>query len=81
MSILTTTTKFFVAHQQCWTTVDPHVFYAEASDLRLPIGKFPRFIGTDMGNKEDFFRVRCEEDGTVIYRQQFGCLTLRVFND
>lgn len=52
----------------------------DASDLGLRVGGVPRAIPTSLGNKQPFLLTRVSED-SFFYRQQFGCLTLRVFND
>ena len=75
-----TATAPFVTYQDCWEMDEPHVFYTEASDLGLPVGKFPKFIETDMGNGQPFSFNKYGGD-IITYYQVFGCLTLRVFND
>jgi hypothetical protein len=62
------------------TEYDVHQFSAEASDLQLPVGKYPQQIPTNMGNGLPFI-LRSACDDYVIYRQANGCITLRVFND
>lgn len=59
-----------------------HTFHAEASDLRLPPGAWPRLLDTKLGNGRPFVKQQVySEDGSVMYRQEFGSLTLIVFND
>jgi hypothetical protein len=64
----------------------PHQFYAEASTVGLPPGRWPYRLPTTMGNKHDFVMVANdtdkEGDNTFVqYRQECGCLTLTLFND
>lgn len=57
-----------------------HHFVAEASELRLPPGEWPEFIGTNMGNGQLFKRTRMTEN-VVRYEQMLGCIVLDIFND
>ena len=63
---------------------------AFASDLgltarELKINGWPLSIDTNAGNKMPFqFGYHVEADGdvvAVVYRQQLGCISLRIFND
>jgi hypothetical protein len=62
-----------------------HHWTMEASDLGLPVGRWPTTIPTDLGNGLPFLMQRAERaDGDlrwIDYRQCNGCLTLRIFND
>jgi len=65
---------------------EPHVFVAEASDFGLKPGTWPDTLATELGNKQPFERVgmKFNDDGElrhVSYRQQLGCITLKLFND
>jgi len=67
------------------TECEGHRFVAEASDLGLH-GPMPEEIATDMGNGLPFRYRRTERDreGDVQgweYRQDFGPMTLIIFND
>ena len=68
-----------VDYSQCFEH-EVHIFCTEASMLGLPPGHFPPFIETTMGNGHAFQKVH-SNGAIVTYRQAFGCLTLRVFND
>ena len=60
--------------------VECHRFLAEASELGLPPGEFPRTIGTTLGNQQPFVLLRRNEE-VAKYRQELGCLTLDILND
>jgi hypothetical protein len=65
---------------------EPGRYSAEASDLRWPVGRWPRYPATTLGNGCPFIIFRVEEDEIggvrwVDYIQDRGCLRLRVFND
>lgn len=53
---------------------------AEASELRLAPGEWPRHLSTDLGNGLDFVLQQLSEDGGF-YRQEAGIYTLTVYND
>lgn len=55
-------------------------FTADASELGLPPGQWPRTLPTNMGNGLPFV-IRKFAPGGTVYEQSLGCLTLRVFND
>lgn len=66
----------------------PYFSYsAEASELGLPVGRWPDKIHVDgLGNGQPFVPLRVirqGEDGigAVVYKQLFGCLDLTIFND
>jgi hypothetical protein len=67
-----TLTKSTVAH-----------FSAKASDLQLPVGIFPREVKIDefIGNGYPLTRHHFDENGSAIYIQQFGSITLTIFKD
>lgn len=60
-------------------------FSAEASDLQLPVGRFPLSIDTDLGNGQPFQLFAQEiQDGDLMYvkyKQRMGCVILTIFND
>lgn len=62
------------------TEVETHQFVAEASDLGLPPGEFPRRIDTNMGNGQPFVFQAFRAE-VAVYRQAFGCIVLRLLND
>ena len=53
---------------------------AEASELRLAPGEWPRRLETNLGNGLDFILQDLGEDGGF-YRQEAGIYTLTVYND
>lgn len=59
----------------------PETYATEASTLQLPVGSFPRQISTLMGNGLPFILASVDGFGTAWYVQQFGCISLKVFND
>lgn len=72
------------------TEYEPHRFTAFASDLSSVIDGFknhrwPETFPTTLGNGQPFGIVlkRANEDGLeyVTYRQDAGCLILKVYND
>lgn len=63
-----------------------HRFIAFASDLGMGPGQWPKTLATNLGNGQVFARcgAQCDADGDiqwVEYRQELGCITLKVFND
>lgn len=64
---------------------DAHEFVAEASALRLRPGQWPREIPTTIGNGRAFRFERFSWQGAevvcAIYRQDEGCVSLKIFND
>jgi len=67
---------------------DVHRFTAFASDIKehgFEVGQWPTTVPTTLGNGRPFVRrTKHVEDGDirwVTYRQEMGCLLLRVFND
>lgn len=62
--------------------VSPYHFVTDASDINFRVGFAPRRIRTNLGNKQDFvFSKMDEEHRFVVYKQLYGCLTLKVYND
>lgn len=61
--------------------LEVHQWYADASTLQLPPGQWPAQFETDLGNGQPFVFRHVDGNGTHVYSQQFGCLTLKVFND
>jgi hypothetical protein len=62
-------------------TLDYASLGQEASMLGLAPGEWPDAFDTDMGNGRPFILIKVDRDGTRIYRQDFGGLVLRVWND
>lgn len=60
--------------------VELHVFATEASALGLAPGEVPRSLPTTLGNGLPFV-LQSADDGAFEYRQQLGCIRLRVWND
>lgn len=78
-------TTFQVSSHQL-LEVEPHLFVAEASELRLPVGVWPLRIDTSLGNGQPLERQtkKVDADGDILYvryRQRFGCVNLKIFND
>ena len=66
--------------------VAPHRFVAEASDLGLKPGEWPAMLPTKIGNGEPLLRGHVERgtEGDLIwvrYRQENGCLSVKIIND
>lgn len=69
---------------------EPHSFSIDASDLydtvpEIRIG-WPQSIPTSLGNKRLFARLLTVRDNEqdvsyVLYKQELGCITLRIYND
>lgn len=69
-----------ISRQQV-TEVAPFTFVAEASELGFPVGRVPtRLEANVLGNGRILDLIRVEE-GVFVYKQQFGCLVIKVFND
>ena len=60
----------------------PYEFFAEASELGFPVGKWPEVIQTSSptGNGNEFLLVRLK-DQAGHYQQSLGCCRITVFND
>lgn len=69
--------------QTTLTTVRARHFCAEASQLRLPPGKFPVAFRIDgaFGNNFPFEFSHADDAGTHFYEQQLGQLTIAILND
>lgn len=68
------------------TETAPHEFTGEASTLGMSPGHFPAMLKTDLGNGLPLLRQRGERnrDGELVvvhYKQECGCVTLKIFND
>lgn len=62
---------------------EPHHFFADASELRLPPGTaWPMALAPQppVGNGNEFYINRTSADKAV-YLQLFGCQRITVFND
>lgn len=57
-----------------------HRWLAEASELRLVPGRWPRLLTTDLGNKQPFVLAGVDEE-SALYLPGNGYLALRVWND
>jgi hypothetical protein len=62
------------------TEFELHRFETEASQLRWPVGHFPKNLETTMGNGQLFVRQNLDEF-CAKYRQVLGCIELIVWND
>lgn len=67
---------------------EPRCFQTDASDLGLRPGEWPLVleVSTDIGNGRSFIEpaIIRNPDGDVayvVYRQQFGCISLKIWND
>jgi len=69
-----------ITAQNC-TESAPHRFITEASELGWKPGHWPERATTSMGNGLDFILTARKADGTRIYRQASGCISLTVLND
>lgn len=63
-----------------------HQFVCFASDVGSFRNGFPKVVTTNIGNGQPFVghRRKLNKDGDleyVVYLQQLGCVTLKVFND
>lgn len=60
-------------------------FIADASELRLPPGKFPEsfFVSPKMGNGKEFslFTINMTDGGSRLYYQVSGYTQIRIMND
>jgi len=70
------------------TEIGDFKFVSEASTLQWKPGELPPNIRTDMGNKQPFtlMHVNASDDcsggwESAVFKQAFGCLVLKVFND
>ena len=77
-----TATSPFIIKKRTLTEWTATRFVVDASDLQLPVGMFPRevkideFIGTGYPLSLHHF----DENGSAIYIQQLGSVTLTIFN-
>lgn len=63
------------------TEIEPHKVVAEASELGIQPGVTPAQLKTTLGNRQPFFLVTQEVNGTLHYQQAHGILELVVLND
>ena len=68
-------------NNEALTEVSPARFMAEAAELSWAPGDYPATISTNLGNGEDLILTEVSPLGDRKYTQQFGCVTLEVFND
>jgi hypothetical protein len=73
-------------HYNDVTEAEVHLFTAEASSLGLRAGEWPQNLETKIGNQRPFIRTSKKVDAEggllwVTYRQDLGCVVLRIFND
>lgn len=62
--------------------LEVHQWYADASTLDIrPGANYPARLDTALGNGQPFVFQRFDGNGTAIYLQALGCLTLKVWND
>jgi len=75
----------FIEDTKNLTEYQPHHFCTEASTLGLRPGQWPEKIETKIGNGQPFYIIsKKSTDGDIeyaTYRQDCGCVVLRVFND
>jgi hypothetical protein len=58
-----------------------HNFVSEASTLQIAVQDFPpRKLETTLGNQNPFVVIE-KHPNFALYKQEFGCLYLKVFND
>lgn len=58
----------------------PNRFLVDASDLHIAPGEWPDMLSTDLGNGQPLERWKPMLE-SFIYRQRFGIIEVRVFND
>ena len=59
-----------------------HCFFAEASTVGLTPGQWPQYMDTNLGNKCTLYRHSAlENEGGFLYKQNFGCISLTLWND
>jgi len=59
-----------------------HRWDADAAELGIPPGiEFPASIETDLGNGQPFQFQGYDGDRAGFYKQAYGCLLLKVWND
>lgn len=63
------------------SVVKLHEFCAEASELGLPPGTWPKELPTTLGNGQQFIFQCLDARGSAMYVQAYGCISLVVFND
>lgn len=60
---------------------DPYQYYAEASDLGFPPGKWPHILESEIGNSQPFILHHGDAYGNYVYYQGGSGAILTVFND
>lgn len=83
---LVPTLDSFYPDRKLFREYEPHHFSAEASEIGLRAGQWPKQIVTKIGNGRPFLRTskKVDEIGDlrwVTYVQEFGCCRIRVYND
>ncbi len=58
-------------------------FVVAATNLKLPVGMFPREVKIDefIGNGYPLLLHHFDENGSAVYIQKFGSITLTILND
>jgi hypothetical protein len=56
-------------------------FIVDASSIGLKPGEWPDTLATNMGNTLPFAKISADAEGTHVYRQIAGGITLTVLND
>lgn len=70
-------------HKQALEEVEVHRFVTEASSIGLRPGEIPAMIAPfePFGNGQPFVWTAIDEDGSLTYTQDMGCVSIRIFND
>jgi hypothetical protein len=59
-----------------------HCFFAEASTVGLKPGQWPKYLKTNLGNGCSLYRHHyLGDEYGYLYKQNFGCISLTLFND
>ena len=79
-------TKIFISENSPIDNITGMIFCADASELGFRPGFAPRRIETSIGNKMPFRFIRIERNSEgealyAYYKQEFGELSLKVYND
>ena len=79
-------TKIFISENSHLDNIGRMTFGVDASELGFRPGFAPRRIETSIGNKMPFMLIRIERNSEgealyAYYKQEFGELSLKVYND